>query len=182
VAGPVTTHDGQQAFVYRFEDAQPFASLVPVAVKTPEEQIIPTLADPRFDGRRFVLVPLDAPVGVSAPLGPVDVISDAVQSEMPREGFYRFTLAAPAPQDAFLSVSENWYPDWHATVDGKPVEVVRAQFSLMAVPVPAGARTVDLTFSSAAYRKGKVVTFAILGLLTLLLLVDGVNGLRRPRG
>ena len=182
VAGPVATHDGQRAFVYRFEDAQPFASLVPVAVKTPEEQIIPTLADPRFDGRRFVLVPLDAPLGVSAPLGPVDVIADAVQSEMPREGLYRFTLTAPAPQDAFLSVSENWYPDWHATVDGKPVDVIRAQFSLMAVPVPAGARTVELTFSSAAYRRGKAVTFAILGLLTLLLLLDGVNGMRRLRG
>jgi hypothetical protein len=41
---------------------------------------------------------------------------------------------------------------------------------------------VELTFSSAAYRRGKAVTFAILGLLTLLLLLDGVNGLRRPRG
>jgi len=36
VAGPVPTHDGQQAFVYRFADAQPFAQLVPLAVKTPE--------------------------------------------------------------------------------------------------------------------------------------------------
>ena len=40
-------------------------------------------------------------------------------------------------------MSENWYPDWHATVDGKPAQVVRAQFSLMAVPVPAGAQTVQ---------------------------------------
>jgi hypothetical protein len=182
VAGPVATHDGQQAFVYRFEDAQPFASLVPLAVKVPDDQAIPTLVDARFDGRRFVLVPPDAAIGVSAPLGPVEVLADSVKSEMPREGLYRFTLASPAPQDAFLSISENWYPDWHATVDGKPVEVVRAQFSLMTVPVPAGARTVELTFSSVAYRKGKVVTFAILGLLALLLLVDGVNRMRRPRG
>ena len=182
IAGPVATHDGQQAFVYRFEDAQPFASLVPMAVKTPEDQIIPTLVDPRFDGRRFVLVPPDAPVGVSALPGMPEVIADAVTTEMPREGQYRFTLAAPAPTDAFLSVSENWYPDWHATVDGQPAQVVRAQSSLMAVPVPAGARVVELAFRSAAYRRGRVVTLTLLASLTLLLLVDGAARLRRPRG
>lgn len=182
VAGPVPAHDGQQVYVYRFADAQPFASLVPMAIKVPDDQMIPTLVDPRFDARRFLLVPEDAPVGVSAPLGTVPLIDDSVHSTMPREGQYRFTLATPAPQDAFLSVSENWYPDWHATVDGKPTEVVRAQFSLMAVPVPAGAREVELTFSSAAYQRGKTVTFSIVALVILLLLADGVARLRRPRG
>ncbi len=181
IAGPVPTHDGQQAFVYRYEDAQPFASLVPLAIKAPEDQTIPTLTDPRFDGRRFLLVPEDAPVGVAAPLGAVDLIDNPVQSEMPREGYYRFTLSEPAAQDAFLSVSENWYPDWHATVDGQPTLVVRAQFSLMAVPVPAGARVVELTFTSSAYQRGKTVTFSIATLLILLLLADGVVRLRRPR-
>jgi uncharacterized membrane protein YfhO len=111
-----------------------------------------------------------------------EVIADAVTTEMPREGQYRFTLAAPAPTDAFLSVSENWYPDWHATVDGQPAQVVRAQSSLMAVPVPAGARVVELAFRSAAYRRGRVVTLTLLASLTLLLLVDGAARLRRPRG
>jgi len=182
VAGPVAAHDGQQVYVYRFAGAQPFASLVPMAIKAPDDQMIPTLIDPRFDGRRFVLVPEDAPVGVAAPLGAVDLIDDPVHAEMPSEGQYRFTLASPAPQDAFLSVSENWYPDWHATVDGAPAEVVRAQFSLMAVPVPAGATEVELTFNSAAYQRGKTVTFSILALLIAMLLADGVARLRRPRG
>jgi hypothetical protein len=182
VAGPVATHDGQEAYVYRFEDAQPFASLVPLAVRTPDDQSIPTLVDPRFDGRRFVLVPPDAPVGTSAPLTVPDLISDPVVTAMPREGQYRFTLAAPAPQDAYLSVSENFYPDWHATVDGKPAQVVRAQFSLMAVPVPAGTREVELTFSSASYRKGRAVTLAVLAALALLLAAEGAARLRGTRG
>ena len=79
-------------------------------------------------------------------------------------------------------MSENWYPDWHATVDGQPAQVVRAQFSLMAIPVPAGARQIELTFASAAYRRGRMVTLAMSALLALLLLVDGVARLRRPRG
>lgn len=182
VAGPVPTHDGQEAYVYRFTDAQPFAALVPMAVKTPDDQVIPTLVDPRFDGRRFLLVPPESDVGISAPLGVPEPIADPVAVEMPREGQYRFTLAAPAPQEAFLFVSENWYPDWHATVDGRPAEVVRAQFSLMAVPVPAGARAVELTFRSAGYRKGLVVTLVVLGGLVLLAGAEGAKRLRRPHG
>jgi len=182
VAGPVPAHDGQQVYVYRFDGAQPFASLVPLAVKVPEDQAIPTLVDPRFDGRRFVLVPTDAPIGVSAPLGATTPIDDAVTTEMPREGQYRFTLAAPAPSDAVLSVSENFYPDWHATVDGTPVPVVRAQFSLMAVPVPAGARVVELTFRSEAYRRGRVVTLVILGGLLLLAAAEIARRGRPARG
>ena len=182
VAGPVPTHDGQEAYVYRYEDAQPFALLVPAAVKVPEDQAIPTLADPRFDSRRYILTPMEGSVGAAAPLGVPEPIPDPVKVEMPREGFYRFTLASPAPQDAFLSVSENWYPDWHATVDGQPAEVVRAQLSLMAVPVAAGAKVVELTFRSDAYRRGRLVTLAVLAFLALLVLADGVARLRRPRG
>lgn len=181
VAGPVTNHEGQQVYVYRFRDAQPFAALVPEAVKVPEDQVIPTLADPRFDSRRYLLVPPDAPVGSAAPLGTPELINDPVTAEMPREGEYRFTLSAPAPADAYLSISENWYPDWSATVDGKPAEVLRAQFSLMAVPVPAGAREVVLTFESAAYRRGKAVTLALLGLLAILVAADLVARKRGAR-
>jgi len=182
VAGPVAAHDGQQVYVYRFEGAQPFASLVPVAVKVPEDQAIPTLVDPRFDGRRFVLVPTDAPIGVSAPLGAPEPIADSVRTTMPREGQYRFTLATPAPTDAVLSVSENYYPDWRATVDGKSVPVVRAQFSLMAVPVPAGAREVELTFRSDAYRRGRAISLAIFAGLLLLVAADLATRGRQSRG
>jgi uncharacterized membrane protein YfhO len=101
---------------------------------------------------------------------------------MPREGQYRFTLATPAPAEAVLSVSENYYPDWTATVDGTPVPVVRAQFSLMAVPVPAGARVVELTFRSEAYRRGRVISLVILGALLLLAATDLALRGRRVRG
>jgi uncharacterized membrane protein YfhO len=80
-----------------------------------------------------------------------------------------------------LSVSENYYPDWHATVDGKPAPVVRAQFALMAVPVPAGARVVELTFRSEAYRRGRAISLAILAGLLLLVSADLATRKRQPR-
>jgi uncharacterized membrane protein YfhO len=75
-------------------------------------------------------------------------------------------------------VSENYYPAWRATVDGEEAPVLRAQYALMAVPVPAGARSVDLVYRSAAYRIGRVVT--LVTIVTVLALMAG-DRLRRRR-
>jgi Bacterial membrane protein YfhO len=177
VAGPVAAHDGQQVYVYRFDGALPFAYLVPEAVKTPEDQMIPTLVDPRFDPRRYLLVPGDGSVGVSAPLGVPEPIAAPVTVETPHEGHYRFGFAATTAP-AYLFISENYYPDWHATVDGQPAQVVRAQFSLMAVPVRAGATSVELSFASPAFRRGHFITLVVLAGL-LVVAATGVRVRRR---
>jgi uncharacterized membrane protein YfhO len=77
-------------------------------------------------------------------------------------------LGQPAPRDAYLYVAENWYPDWTATVDGRAAPVVRAQHSMMAVQVPAGARNVRLTFTAPSYTVGKGISLATLALVLAL--------------
>jgi uncharacterized membrane protein YfhO len=78
-------------------------------------------------------------------------------------------LSSPAPAGSSLVVSENFYPGWVATVDGKPGKVGRADYSLIGVELPAGARSVQLLFTSPAYERGKVITWLaiLLGLLML---------------
>jgi uncharacterized membrane protein YfhO len=83
----------------------------------------------------------------------------------------RITLDGAAPATTYLLVSETWYPDWHATVDGKPTPVHRADFAAIGVELPAGAKEVALSFASPAYRTGKLVTL-IGTLLTLGLLAS----------
>jgi uncharacterized membrane protein YfhO len=68
-----------------------------------------------------------------------------------------------------LVISETWCPDWHATVDGRPATVLRADHALLSVVVPPGGREVTLRFASAAYARGKLVTLAAV-LVTLALL------------
>ena len=70
----------------------------------------------------------------------------------------RVTLEGAATKPAYLLIGENWYPDWHATVDGKPAPVYRADHTLLSVVLPPGAREVTLHFASAAYARGKLVT------------------------
>jgi uncharacterized membrane protein YfhO len=81
----------------------------------------------------------------------------------------RITLEGAASKPSYLLIAENWYPDWHATVDGKPAPLYRADHTLLSVVLPPGAREVTLRFASAAYVRGQLVTLAAL-LVTLALL------------
>lgn len=175
--GPVPSYEGPQVYLYRFLGHVPYASLVRQALKAPDEQVVATLIDGRFDPRRLLLVPPDAPVGVTTLSALPDTVSLAVRANEIRPGAFRFELERPAPQPAYLFVSENYYPAWQARVDGQPAPVVRAQMSLLAVPLGQGAQVVELEFKSSRYALGRAIT-----LLTLVLLMGvAVYGRVRDR-
>lgn len=155
-----STYEGELAYAYRYAAAEPFAFIVRQALKVPDDQVLPALMDSRFDPRRVVLVPPDAPIGEATLTALPEPVSLEVQSVQERPGRYRFTFAAPTAERGVLFVSEPWYPAWQATVDGVSAPVTRAQFALMAVPLPAGVREVLLEFRSERYRLGRFITVA----------------------
>jgi hypothetical protein len=174
------TPSGRDGFLYEADTLPPYARVVPAAAKVPDDRIVPTLLDPRLDYSRLVLLAEDAPVTTPKldSLPPAMASRAAVAAWEPGAMTVRLD---PAPDhDAWLVVSENWYPDWHATVDGRPAPAVRGQQTLITVPVPRGAREVRLWFASASYATGKRITFASLGAVLLWLFVPLV--LRRRRG
>jgi len=83
---------------------------------------------------------------------------------------------APAP--ALLRLADLWYPDWKATVDGKPADILRADYLLRAVPVPAGRHRVEFRFESKAVRTGMQLSIAS-ALLALALIAAGALWARR---
>ena len=105
-----------------------------------------------------------APVEVSAGQE-ADTIG--LTSYAPNELHYRYSAAS-----ARLAVfSEVWYPDgWHATVDGQPIGLLRADWTLRAALLPAGEHEVVMTFLPHSYRTGALVS-AIASVTLLLLLV-----------
>ena len=87
---------------------------------------------------------------------------------------------SPAPTSpSYLLVSENWYKDWRATVDGDTAAVLRGDQSLITVPVGTGARTVELAFEPQDYRTGKRVTLG--SLIVLVGMGAAPRALRRWR-
>jgi hypothetical protein len=97
-----------------------------------------------------------------------------------RPGHASIALSAPAPAGSALVVSENYYPGWTATVDGRAVPVHRANFNLIGLALPPGARTVVLNFRDPAIAAGKLITI-VAALLAVAAIAGGIFLDRRVR-
>ncbi len=82
------------------------------------------------------------------------------------------------PHPAILRVADLWHPDWAVTVDGKPARLLKADYLLRGVVVPAGAHHVEFRFHSRAIRQGLMLS---LGSLVVILALFGVDLARRRR-
>ncbi|MBY5959913.1 YfhO family protein [Membranicola marinus] len=73
--------------------------------------------------------------------------------------------------EGLLVLSEVWYdgPGWAATVDGEEVPLIRTDFLLRAVEVPAGEHEVRLTFEPDSYYLGEKISLGSTILLLLLI-------------
>lgn len=180
LVGPARSANGSTVYLYRMPGDNPPAWVVPVMVKAGDEATLGTILDARFDPLRAAVVDSAAPVGVGAISALPEPTGVSVQVTRYDPGHIALQLGAPAPAGSALVMSENWYPGWSATVDGRSVPVVRADYSLIGVPLPAGARTVLLDFADAAYPTGKLVTI-VATLLALGLAGAGVLLERRRR-
>lgn len=177
----VATTGGATADLFERTDPAPWARVVPAAIKVDAGRIIPTLFNPQMDFGRLVLLTPDVP------------LSPRPVSAMPAPSTSRATVAAwspgrmsialdPAPDSAgYLVVAENWYPDWRATVDGARAPVVRGDWALITVPIPAGARKVELWFQSPGYAIGRGISIASVGVTLALILLPAMIR-RRKRG
>ena len=66
--------------------------------------------------------------------------------------------------------SEIYYPEWTATVDGKPVEIGRADYVLRALKVNKGQHQVVLTFDPKSVKQTETVAYAAYVVLLLVVL------------
>ena len=179
VLDSAVTAEGNRADLLERIDPPPYARVVPGAIKADSGAVIATLADPRIDYSRVVLFTSDQPV-TPAPIREMPPASPARATVTTWEpGRIGLALDPAPPESSYVLVSENWYPDWQATVDGAPVRVLRGDYAFITVPVPPGAKRVELTFRSPAYRNGKAISLVSLALLAALALFTVV--LKRPR-
>lgn len=165
VLGPVSTTPGSTAVLLERDTIPPYVRAVPGAARLPEDQIVPTVVDPRFPLNSVVLYPDTASVEPQP-------IKGQVRQETPvrahlaewAPGRMRIQLEGADTGPVYLLIGETWYPDWHAEVDGKPAVARRGDYAMLSVVLPPGAREVRLHFASDEYTRGKIVT-----LLALLL-------------
>jgi len=173
VQGPVVNAAGDTVYLYRINADNPYSWLTPVAVKAPDDQVLATLLNARFDVRRAALFDSSAKVTVAPGVQTLPLpLSIATTVRHYEPGKVQIDLGAPAPQGSSLVVAENYYPGWKATVDGKAAPIGRVDYTLIGVELPTGARSVELVFTSPAYERGKIVTWLAIA-VGILMLVAG---------
>ena len=185
VVGPVKDAVGNTAYLYRTNSYNPYAWVTPARLKASGDRVFATLYEQRLPQvvRQVAMfdtsaTAVDAPTELKAL---PDTLAIATNVTHYAPGHVSIALSAPAPEGAALVASENYYPGWTATVDGKPNPIGRADYSLIGVPLPAGARTVELSFDSASYHTGKTITLFAAGLSLLLAAAGAVAGQRTRR-
>jgi hypothetical protein len=169
VSARTATRHGSAGVLYRRDTLSQYVRVVPSAAKLPEDQVVPTVIDPRFPLNDVVLLPDTASVSPEPIRGGASDTT-AVRASLTdwRPGSMRIALAGSDTRPRYLLVSETWYKDWHALVDGTPAPVHRGNHAMMTIVLPPGAREVALDFESPEYARGKVIS------LLALLAIAGV--------
>jgi hypothetical protein len=171
VVGPAPTRHGSEGMLYQRDTIPDYVRIVAAAAKLPEDQVVPTVVDPRFPLHDVVLFTDTASVSPE-PISGGAPDTTAVRARVAdwRPGGMRIALEGSDARPVYLLVSETWYKDWHARVDGMPTPVHRGNHALMAVVIPPGAREVSLHFDSPEYARGKLIS------LIALLAIGGLYG------
>ena len=93
-------------------------------------------------------------------------------AEVTRHEPNRIEVKTDSVAPAILVLSENHYPGWRAYVNGKSVEVIRVDYNLRGVAVPAGNHLVKFV-----YQPKSVILGLVISLLTLAALMGWAIGI-----
>ncbi len=78
----------------------------------------------------------------------------------------RLVVDARLKRASFIVLSEVYYPGWEALIDGRPAPLLRADYILRAVPVPAGKHEIVVRFRPKVLLWGSAVS--LLALATVI--------------
>jgi hypothetical protein len=166
-SGPVT------AYVYSLQENAPrawFANRV-IAVTSSDELFVRLLDDQPSAGEAYVDGSLWKGTRLFATATVVSL--DAKAESM--------VVKVAAPGDAFLVVSEIYYPlRWKVKIDGREAAMVKVNGLLRGVVVPAGSREVRFQYDRSGFETGQRISLGAF-VVALLMVGGGVIGMRVQR-
>ncbi len=146
------------------------------------EEVLKVLGDPGFDGRRNSIVepnsPAFAQLAMLAPNG-------AAAADAPNNGVCtiredtpgRVVVRVEAPQAGLTILADTYDPGWIATLNGKPVPILKVNGLFRGIATPAGGSTIVFVYRPLTFWFGLALSLAALATLTLM----GVGMLFRRR-
>ena len=162
---PVFDRD-PQVNVYLNTRALPRAILVHQAITVPDqESAFVCIQDPGFDPASSVVVEGGKPLQGNIDAG--DGVAGSESLDITAYGPNAIHLTANTLTEAYLVLSEVYYPGWKAYVDGRPQPVLRANYAFRAIYLEPGQHEIRLVFEPLSWKVGLGVSLATwVGLVT----------------
>ena len=150
--------------------ALPRAFLVPargIEVIQDETSQLVRVVDPAFDPELTVVLP-DNPIADETEEQGTPLANASVNWERRTANALQMKVNVSRP--SVLVISQIFYPGWKATVNGRPVAVLPANYALTAVPLRAGAHDVTLFYAPNSVRIGAALSAVSLAITVFLAL------------
>jgi hypothetical protein len=167
---------GQPRFVYENLGAFPRAWLTEAYRVADGQEALDLIASGRVDLSKVVIL------GKKPEVEPAPASeADSAHVEVEDLGFNQIKIKSYSPSPSILVLSEVYYPDWKATVDGRPVEMLRADFILRGVALNPGEHEVVFKYDTTLIKESAYASAGTLGLVTLTLIVGLIMSRRGRR-
>ncbi len=117
---------------------------------------------------------VEAVVGEHLPVKLSGKMPNAVEHHLHCRAYQhnRIVYEVETAEPGLLWLSEIWYPEWRAWIDGQPTTIYRVDYGFRGILVPEGKHTVTLAYVPSSYRAGAWITaVTVLGSAGFLLLI-----------
>jgi hypothetical protein len=179
------------AYLYRLFEALPRVWMVSQArVVADPEDLLSELMAADFDPSAEVLLesthdtssqPDDLDLAVeTSPDIPLPLTSNPdPQIISLREETNSRTIDLVVSQPGYLVLAYTYFPGWRAVVDGRPTEILRANYAFMALPLRPGEHQVVLRYQSVSLMLGAFISglslLAVIGIAVLSTISESLN-------
>ena len=147
------TLNDKNLYLYEYKEVSGRAVLYGKTINVRnDKEIIENLINTNVDLRKELIILNDIRkpgFGKDGPAGHVELVSYEPN---------KVVLTSETDRDAFLYLSDTYYPGWRAYVDGKRTKVYRANLAFRAIEVPVGRHTVVFKYVPMSFYVGLVLT------------------------
>jgi uncharacterized membrane protein YuzA (DUF378 family) len=119
-----------------------------------DDQAYWAIFKPEFNPRAIVYLPPEDAAFVP------DTNSAAVQVSDPHFAAQHIEATVDAAAPSLVVIAQTYYEPWHASVDGQPAKLLRANYAFQAVAVPAGRHQLRLDYQDRQFYIGAAISLA----------------------
>ena len=154
--------------IFKNLEALPKAYLVgEYVIETDSQRILDKMFDENFDFKKSVVLEKDPKIKMGE--------GSLRKAEIIEYSPSKILLNVNLSDNSILVISDNYYPGWIAKVNGNETEIIRANYTFRAVPIPAGKNNVEIIYKPLSFKMGTVISIVSITTAILILVIKWYN-------